>query len=84
MPAKKLKPKLPTVTDLAREDVDVALGLVRDEKKKVTGISNTFNRFLPADRNGVVEVCTSVENFGKTLDAVAREDLRFKRLVWPK
>jgi hypothetical protein len=84
MPKKKLKPNLPVVTDLPAEDVELALGLLRDDKQKVKGISETFNRFLPKDRNGVVEVTTSVNNFGKTLSTVPVAQLRYKRLVWDK
>lgn len=83
MPKAK-KPNRPEVSDLAREDVDVTLGLVRDDKGNATGeLTDTFSRFVPADRNGIAEVSTSVDNFNQRLADVDPKSLRFKRLVWP-
>jgi len=84
MPKKKLKPNLPVVTDLAREEVDVVRALIRDPKtNKVIGVADTFDRIIPRDRNGVVELSTSFDNLGKKLSEIDKKDVRFKRLVWP-
>jgi hypothetical protein len=83
MPAKKLKPKVPTVTNLAQEDVEVVQELLRDvNTNKVTGKTDTFNRFVTKDRVGIVEVTTSVTNFGKKLSEIPASELNFKRLVF--
>jgi hypothetical protein len=84
MPAKKLKSNIPEVTDLAREDVEVVRGLLRDKQDKVIGTSETFDRILPRDRNGIVEITTSIDNFGKKLSEIDSKELNFKRLVWKK
>ena len=84
MPAKKLKSNIPTVSVLAREEVEVVRGLLRDKQNKVTGTAETFDRILPKDRIGIVEITTSIDNFGKKLSEIDTKELNFKRLVWNK
>lgn len=76
----KLK-KPPVVTNLAPEDVILTQSLIRDTKtKQVTGLG-AFDRFAPADGVGIVQLTTSVANYGKNLSEIDMKDIKFRRLV---
>ena len=76
----KLK-KPPVVTDLAPEDVILTQSLIRDPKtNRVIGLGN-FDRFAPADNVGLVQLTTSVANYGKSLSEIDMKEIKFRRLV---